>query len=285
MDIRVQHLSFRYESSPDWVLRDVSFQVRQGEFVLVIGEGGSGKSTLLYCLNGLIPHVISGTLEGSIEVGGKTLDRVAMSTIARSIGFIFQNSESQLFTTTAVEEVALGLEEIAIPRVEMEKRVEKALEIAGLTQYREAPLYSLSGGQKQILALVSILSMEPEVLLLDEPTGDLDPIFTHQVYRVLQRANQARATVILVDHKIETILETFGPEFRVIALKRGSVSVDCNARQILSDTSRMEELGIQVPAVVETAALLAAAGYPVGQPLTVSEGAEAITKLLEPENG
>jgi energy-coupling factor transporter ATP-binding protein EcfA2 len=285
MDIRVQHLSFRYESSPDWVLRDVSFQVRQGEFVLVIGEGGSGKSTLLYCLNGLIPHVISGTLEGSIEVGGKTLDRVAMSTIARSIGFIFQNSESQLFTTTAVEEVALGLEEIAIPRVEMEKRVEKALEIAGLTQYREAPLYSLSGGQKQILALVSILSMEPEVLLLDEPTGDLDPIFTHQVYRVLQRANQARATVILVDHKIETILETFGPEFRVIALKRGSVSVDCNARQILSDTSRMEELGIQVPAVVETAALLAAAGCPVGQPLTVSEGAEAITKLLEPENG
>jgi energy-coupling factor transporter ATP-binding protein EcfA2 len=285
MDIRVQHLSFRYESSPDWVLRDVSFQVRQGEFVLVIGEGGSGKSTLLYCLNGLIPHVISGTLEGSIEVGGKTLDRVAMSTIARSIGFIFQNSESQLFTTTAVEEVALGLEEIAIPRVEMEKRVEKALEIAGLTQYREAPLYSLSGGQKQILALVSILSMEPEVLLLDEPTGDLDPIFTHQVYRVLQRANQAGATVILVDHKIETILETFGPEFRVIALKRGSVSVDCNARQILSDTSRMEELGIQVPAVVETAALLAAAGYPVGQPLTVSEGAEAITKLLEPENG
>jgi energy-coupling factor transporter ATP-binding protein EcfA2 len=285
MDIRVQHLSFRYESSPDWVLRDVSFQVRQGEFVLVIGEGGSGKSTLLYCLNGLIPHVISGTLEGSIEVGGKTLDRVAMSTIARSIGFIFQNSESQLFTTTAVEEVALGLEEIAIPRVEMEKRVEKALEIAGLTQYREAPLYSLSGGQKQILALVSILSMEPEVLLLDEPTGDLDPIFTHQVYRVLQRANQAGATVILVDHKIETILETFGPEFRVIALKRGSVSVDCNARQILSDTSRMEELGIQVPAVVETAALLAAAGCPVGQPLTVSEGAEAITKLLEPENG
>ncbi len=285
MDLQVQDLSFRYESSPDWVLRDISFQVRQGEFILMVGEGGSGKSTLLYCLNGLIPHIINGTFQGSILVGGEALDKTVMTTISRHVGFIFQNSESQLFTTTVEEEVALGLEEIAIPWAEMEKRVEEALQLAGLTQYRQAPLYSLSGGQKQILALVSILSMKPEVLLLDEPTGDLDPIFSHQVYQMLRQANEAGATVILVDHKIENILETFGPEFRVLALKKGTLLADCQARQILGDSARMDELGIQVPAVAETANQLAARGYSIGLPLTVAEGAEAIARLLKDNHG
>lgn len=280
MEIRVQGLGFRYESSPDWVLRDINLEIDQGEFVLVAGEGGAGKSTLLYCLNGLIPHVLNGTFQGSVQIGGNPLDRKAMDGISQRVGFIFQNSESQLFTTTVEEEVALGLEETGVPWLEMERKIVWALETAGLSSYRETPLYALSGGQKQILALMSILAMEPEILLLDEPTGDLDPIFSNKVYQLLRTINEAGTSVILVDHKIEAILEVIGPTFRVIALKGGKILADGHARAILSDPGLMKEIGLQVPAVAEVRHLLSQRGCPIDHPLTVSEGVASLERWL-----
>jgi energy-coupling factor transport system ATP-binding protein len=280
MEISLQGLGFRYEGSPDWALNDINLEIDRGEFVLVAGEGGAGKSTLLYCLNGLIPHVINGTFQGSVQIEGNPLDRKAMDGISRRVGFIFQNSESQLFTTTVEEEVALGLEENGVPWPEMERKIMWALETAGLSSYRETPLYALSGGQKQILALVSILVTEPKILLLDEPTGDLDPIFSRKVYQLLRRINEAGTNVILVDHKIEAILEIIGPTFRVIALKGGKILVDGRARGILSDSELMKEIGLQVPAVVEMGLLLSQRGCLIDHPLTVSEGVASLDRWL-----
>ncbi|HHX26084.1 MAG TPA: ABC transporter ATP-binding protein [Firmicutes bacterium] len=281
MEIAVHGLSFKYKHSEEWAVRDVNTHIAQGELALVVGPGGSGKSTFLYCLNGLIPGFIKGDFQGTVTVGDMDTQATPISTITRDVALVFQNPETQFFTTSVEEELALGLENVALPPSEIEQRVAWGLDLIGLTRYRFAPIYALSGGQKQLLALASVVVAKPQVILLDEPTANLDPSSSEKMYRVLRQVRDTLGTtIVMIDHKIEAILESIGTDFRVLAFKEGRLILDSTARCVFSDPNLTTDIGLRPPAVSEIAAALEQSGHSIGLPTTVDEGITAICRLL-----
>ncbi|MEM0375409.1 MAG: ABC transporter ATP-binding protein, partial [Nitrososphaerota archaeon] len=183
--IEVRDLGFRYEGSQDWALMDVSLEVESGELVLVLGSTGSGKSTLLRCLIGLIPHFYSGDYRGTVRVMGMEVASTPVHRLATRVGMVFQNPETQIFSTSVESEIAFPLENLGLPRDEMERRVEWALKRFGLEGLRRRNPAELSGGQKQRLAIATVTAMGPDVLLLDEPTSMLDPLSAKEVLELV----------------------------------------------------------------------------------------------------
>ena len=174
--IEVEALSFKYLGRRRPALRDVSFRVERGESLLVLGPSGCGKSTLALALNGLIPHSVEGEIRGTVWVNGLDTREASPARLAQTVGMVFQDPEAQFCMLTVEEEVAFGLENLAVPRAEMDARIEDALDAVGLLERRRERIDRLSGGQKQRLALACVLAMRPPVLVLDEPTAQLDPV-------------------------------------------------------------------------------------------------------------
>ena len=175
MALIFDHFSFRYDGAEREALRDIALKIDQGEFVVLVGSGGSGKSTLLQSVNGIIPGFLKGEMKGSVTVDGLNTQEARTVDLTQKVGMVFQNAEMQFFTTTVEEELALALENMGVPAQTILERIDWALNMTGMQDYRERPLYALSGGQKQLIAIASILVMRPNILLLDEPTANLDP--------------------------------------------------------------------------------------------------------------
>lgn len=205
--IRFEHVTYIYPDAVRPALCDVSLSIPEGAFALVMGTSGAGKSTLLRCLNGLVPHFSGGTLTGRIAVDG--LDPVAATPkgMSRSVGFVFQDPEAQFVMDRVEDEIAFALENAAIPPEEMRVRVEEALAQLHLTPLRQRKLETLSGGEKQRVAIASALALRPRVLALDEPTSQLDPQSAVELLDALVRLNETLGlTVVLVEHRLERIL-------------------------------------------------------------------------------
>ena len=173
--IQIDHLTYTYPGSSCRALRNVSLDITEGEFVLVAGPSGSGKSTLLRCLNGLVPHFTGGTVSGSISVSGHQPIVEGPQALSSVVGFVFQDPESQFVVDRVEDEIAFALENAAVPRTEMRLRVEEVLHLLDLVSLRDRPLDTLSGGEKQRVAIATALAFRPRVLALDEPTSQLDP--------------------------------------------------------------------------------------------------------------
>jgi energy-coupling factor transporter ATP-binding protein EcfA2 len=199
----------------------------------MIGPNGAGKSTLCYTLAGFVPHFFKGELTGLVEVLGKETLNSTLSEWVLNVGLAFQNPFNQISGAkyTVFEELAFGLENIGIPRQEMKKRVEDAMKLTGISDLAERSPYSLSGGQQQRVALTSILVMQPKILVLDEPTSQMDPIGTREVFGVIRRMAERGMTVILVEHKVEWIAQFAD---RVIALKDGRIFLDGTPLEVLT---------------------------------------------------
>lgn len=222
--ITIDQLTYTYPNSDRVALQDVSWQVEAGEFVLVAGPSGSGKSTLLRCLNGLVPHFTGGTLSGQVMVNG--LDALAQGphALSRHVGFVLQNPEAQAVLDRVEPEIAFGLENAAIPTQEMRVRVEEVLDLLDLTALRERPLTKLSGGERQRVAIASALALRPQILVLDEPTSQLDPQSAEEVLRVLVRLNEDLGlTIILAEHRLERVLRYVD---RITYMENGRITVD-----------------------------------------------------------
>lgn len=191
----------------------------------VIGPNGAGKSTLCYTLSGFIPHFYKGELSGKVEVAGIQTQASTLSDWVLNVGLAFQNPFNQITGAkyTVFEEIAFGLENIGVPRSEMKERVQRALELTGISELADRSPYSLSGGQQQRVALTSILVMEPKVLVLDEPTSQMDPIGTREVFGVIRAMAERGMTVVMAEHKVEWIAQFAD---RVIALHEGKVLLD-----------------------------------------------------------
>jgi len=232
--ISVRHLTFAYPLTSTASLWDVSFDVPAGQFCAVVGPNRAGKSTLCYALSGFIPHFYRGEISGEVVVADMVVAATPLAALVGKVGLVFQNPFNQITGArmTVRGEVAFGMENLGVPREDMLIRVNEALEMVGLSGLADRSPAQLSGGQQQRLALASVLVLRPQVLILDEPTSQLDPLGTREVFTVLARLVEAGGTtVILVEHKLEWV-GAFAD--RVIALAGGQIIADAPPRDVLN---------------------------------------------------
>ena len=209
--ITFQNVTFTYPGSTRPALQDINLRIPAGALCLVAGASGSGKSTLLRCINGLAPHFSGGSLSGRITVNGLDPVRLSPQGMSRHVGFVFQDPEAQFVVDQVEDEIAFALENMAMPQAEMAERVGEALDLLELGALRERRLETLSGGERQRVAIAAALALRPQVLVLDEPTSQLDPHTAEEVLHALLRLNQSLGlTVVLAEHRLERILPFAG---------------------------------------------------------------------------
>ena len=229
--IAVRRLTYTYPQRTSPALREVTWDVADGEFVLLAGPSGSGKSTLLRCLNGLVPHFSGGVLVGGVSVAGIDAVRAGPRVLSRQVGFVAQDPEAQAVLDRVEGEIAFALENAAVPPDEMRLRVEEMLDLLDLTPLRDRRLHTLSGGERQRLAIAAALALRPRVLVLDEPTSQLDPQSAEDVLRALVRLNDDLGlTIVLAEHRLERIARYAD---RLTYLEAGQVVADGPVRAVL----------------------------------------------------
>jgi energy-coupling factor transporter ATP-binding protein EcfA2 len=231
--VNLQNVTYKYPLTDSPVLKNINLQVDEGEFVAVIGPNGAGKSTLCYTVSGFVPHFFKGEIAGIVEVAGSESSKSNLHEWVLNVGLAFQNPFNQISGAkyTVFEELAFGLENIGVPRDEMIRRVNDAMKLTGISDLADRSPYSLSGGQQQRVALTSILVMQPKVLVLDEPTSQMDPIGTREVFGVIRTMAEKGMTVILAEHKVEWIANFAD---RVVALYDGEIILDGKPGDVLT---------------------------------------------------
>jgi energy-coupling factor transporter ATP-binding protein EcfA2 len=238
--INLQNVTYKYPLTETPALQNINLQVNEGEFVAVVGPNGAGKSTLCYTLAGFVPHFFKGEISGTVEVDGQESAKSNLHEWVLNVGLAFQNPFNQISGAkyTVFEELAFGLENIGVPRDEMIARVNDAMTLTGIAHLADRSPYSLSGGQQQRVALTSILVMQPKVLVLDEPTSQMDPIGTREVFGTIRTMAERGMTVVMVEHKVEWIANFAD---RVIALYDGQILLDGKPQEVLTSDLLVEK--------------------------------------------
>jgi energy-coupling factor transporter ATP-binding protein EcfA2 len=224
-------------------LNGVSLQVGRGEMVAVVGPSGAGKSTILKCANRIVPTLKPAEMRGTLRVLGRGADGLHVRDLADRVGFIFQDFEAQLFSTSVEEEVVFGLEQLGTDPRTMRRRIERALEAVGLGGFERRDPTTLSGGEKQRLAIAAVLALEPELWLLDEPSTDLDPAGRRELFALLARLRAAGATLLVVEHDLEALMAAD----RWIVLGEGRVVTQGSPAEVLSRPRELAALGVRPP--------------------------------------
>lgn len=230
--IEVNDLSFQYLNHDETVLDDVSLTVEQGEFVGIVGETGAGKTTLLSTMCGIIPLQKSGTIEGDVYVDGQSVrEAESMDQMASKVSMVLQNPESQLFNLRVFDEIIWGPENIGMGREEIIRRGKEAMELFGLEGFEDRITYNLSGGEQQKVAIASVYAMNPDIILLDEPTSQLDPIGTEMVFDAIDELIEDGVTIVMVEHKIEELAEYAD---RIMLLEDGKLKRERETREFFT---------------------------------------------------
>ncbi|MEA2089815.1 MAG: ATP-binding cassette domain-containing protein [Thermoproteota archaeon] len=276
--IETRNLTYTYPGGKKPAIQDVSINIQKGEFVLLTGPSGCGKTTLCRCFNGLIPHFYSGKLEGEIRVVGLNVAEHSIYELATHMGLVFQNPENQLFALSVEKDVAFGLENLGMPREEMRKRVDWALQTVGVYHLRERAPTELSGGQQQRVAIASVLAMQPDVMVLDEPTSFLDPLGAEKIFQVIHNLNEKLAiTVILVEHRLDLAAKY---ATHVTILDEGRVVLDGEPEEILS-SEKARLIGVGVPKATRLFQLLQEHGLRFKKvPSTSDEAVQLLREAL-----
>ncbi|MEM3586775.1 MAG: energy-coupling factor transporter ATPase [Candidatus Jordarchaeaceae archaeon] len=245
----VKNLSYRYPNSEEEAIHNIDLKVERGEFVLLVGRSGCGKTTLARCLNGLIPHIYEGELKGQVIVDGVSVVDNPVYELAKHVGMVFQNPDTQLCTLTVEEEVAFGPENLGVEREEIMRRVNWILSSLGMENIRHRATFSLSEGEKQKVAIASVLSMLPSILVLDEPTANLDPVAAKMLVSILDKIrDEYNVTIVLIEHRVDKFSETAN---RIVVMDSGKI-VENGPREIITEKSEvLREIGVQLPEIVE----------------------------------
>ena len=271
--IQIENLTYQYAHTDKPALVDINLSINKGEYLAIIGPCGAGKTSLALSLNGIVPHMTVGEMRGKVLVDGIDTTQTQVRDLAHIVGMVFDNPEYQLSQSTVLSEMAIGLENIGIPRDEMLKRIVVALEIVGLSGLEERSPLALSGGQQQRLAIAAALSMYPKVLVLDEPTSNLDPMGKEEVFAVTARLNQEnQMTVVIVEHEVEVIASYAD---RVIVLDKGQIVNSGNVNDIFSDIDSLDGIGVRSPQVTAIASGLEKKGYHFENLPVTLDGADA----------
>ena len=273
--IQTENLTYTYPSATKPSIRDISIKIEKGEFVLITGPSGCGKTTLCRCFNGLIPHFYQGELKGKITVVGLNVLEHPTYELAKHVGLVFQNPENQLFALSVEKDVAFGLENLGVPKEEMWKRVNWALNLTGIYDLRERAPHELSGGQQQRVAIASVLAMQPEVLVLDEPTSFLDPLTAKKIFEVIYELNRKLGiTVVLVEHRLDLTAHYTN---HIIIMNKGKVVLDGDPRKILgSEEARL--IGVGIPKATRLYQILKKDNIKLGNKIPLSS--EEMAALL-----
>ncbi len=254
--IQIQEVSFTYQDETRPALEKVSLSVPEGGFVGIIGPAGAGKTTLARAIAGIIPHHYPGDFYGSIAVNGLDTIDTPLAELSRLVGTVFQDVESQIISPLVEDELLYGLENFGVPRTEIPSRMEEALQRVGIADLRDRSIGSLSGGQRQKVAIASILALKPKILVLDEPTGELDPRSSRQVFSLLKELNEELGiTVIIIEQKIMLLCE-FARELAV--LSEGRIVRQGKTRDVLGHSEELETLGVNCPRVTTLSRTLSA---------------------------
>jgi len=217
----VENLTFRYHRRQEPAIQNISFELPRGEVMLIAGSSGCGKTTLMRCINGLIPNTYHGDLSGEISLFGQPLKKMEMVQISQKVGTLLQDPERQILGSYVLNEVAFGLESLGLPREEITRRSEKALDRLGILAMRDRETFGTSGGEKQKIALAGLLAMEPKILLLDEPLASLDPASAHEALEVFRDLADEGYSVMIVEHRVEDVL-AIHPEV-VVYMEEGRI--------------------------------------------------------------
>lgn len=256
--IEIKELTFKYSGSKKNALENVSLTIEKGDFVGLIGESGAGKTTLCSCINGLIPHHYTGDFYGSVKIQGTDTFDIEPGKLALKVGSVFQDVDSQLVSFFVEDEILFGLENFGIPKDQIEQRITAALEALEIQELRHREISTLSGGQKQKVAIAAILALEPDILVLDEPTGELDPASSVQIFKLLQKLNKEKGiTIVVAEQKIMLLCEYVK---KLIVLEKGTLIHYGEIRSTLTHQKEMEEAGINCPRVLTLTSRMAEEG-------------------------
>jgi len=277
--IRVEELSFKYTGAKEYSLKNINLKVKKGEFLGILGASGSGKSTLCLTFNGIIPHSIKGEFNGNVFVQGYNTKEASVAELSKLVGLVLQNPDSQLFNMTVEEEVAFSLENLGLDVEEIRRRVYWSLKITGLEGLEKEFPPNLSGGQKQRLVIASVLAMRPQILVLDEPTSQLDPLGREQVLSLITLLNKEQGiTIILVEHNTEYLFDFAD---RLIVLDKGELVMEGKPREVFEEADFLRSLGIKIPTSVKIGAELKKKGLLKRAALNDKELVDAIRTFLK----
>jgi energy-coupling factor transporter ATP-binding protein EcfA2 len=278
--IKVENLTYAYPTSKDFVLKNISFTVNRGEVLAVIGPNGAGKSTLLKALNGLVPHFYGGKYGGRVVVSGFEVLNTPISKMSTKVGFVFQDPEDQIsgLALTVWEEVAFGLMMLGYPREEIDKRVREAIDYVGLTGLEKRSPFELSGGQMQRLAIATVLALRPEVIVMDEPTAQLDPLGKYEVLSVIEKLAESGSTIVIAEHEIEEVVYFAD---KMLLLDKGEAVAYGDTRKVVTMVEELKRRGVDPPSVTELTSLLKEkTGVDVALPVTLEEAVKIYSELL-----
>ena len=272
--VKFENVNFSYrEDGRDLALRGVNLSIEEGQFVAVLGRNGSGKSTLAKRVNVLLTP-----LSGKVTVFGMdTSDEKMTFEIRKNAGMVFQNPDNQTVASIVEDDVAFGPENIGVPREEIGKRIEFALDAVGMQEFRQSTPTRLSGGQKQRVAIAGVLAIMPKIMILDESTAMLDPKGRREVMDVIKKLNKERGmTVILITHFMDEALQAD----RAVVMHRGEIVMDGAPEEIFARSDELEMYNLTLPRAAYICKVLQEAGMPVGNAFTAEELAEGICGSL-----
>ena len=249
--IELKNVSFKYELQEEKTIKNLDLYVKQGEFVGIIGKNGSGKTTLCNIIRGIIPDFVQGEITGSISIDNRNINDIERGEMAELVGFVFQNPFSQIsgIKKTVFEEIAYGLENLGVPREEIRQRVTDVIKLLKIEDLQDKNPNELSGGQSQRVAIASIIVMNPKVLIFDEPTSQLDPLGTEEIFDILKLLKSQNKTIILVEHKIDLIAEYAD---RVVVMDDGEIIFNGETHEVLSN-DKIEQHNVSMPIVSKLA--------------------------------
>ena len=284
--IKTENLGFTYLDGSDEVkekdripaLSNVSLEISKGEYIAVLGHNGSGKSTLAKLLNLILIPTVGKIYIDGVDITKEDFSEDDIYAIRRKVGMVFQNPDNQIVATVVEEDVAFGPENLGLPREEIRRRVDEALEIVGMTEYSNHAPHKLSGGQKQRVAIAGIIAMRPEVIIFDESTAMLDPRGRREVVDVMERLNRdENITVLNITHYMEEAVRAD----RVIVINDGKIVLDGEPSEVFSNIDLLHSIGLEVPQSNELITKLRAKGCKIeGRSLTEAECIETLAKFL-----
>ena len=269
--IVAEDVHFSYPNKVE-ALKGVSLTIKDGEFVAIMGQNGAGKSTLVKHFNGLLKPAL-----GTVRVDGVETKKTSVATLARNVGFVFQNPDHQLFSETVADEIAFALKNFGFEPEVIEKRVTWALNLLALTQYRKTSPFLLSGGERKRVALASVLAWDPQMLILDEPTIGQDHEQKEKLRQFIMQMQTQKKTVVIVTHDVEFVAEC-NP--RVVLMKEGKIVADGVGKEILTDPALLELSSIVLPQIAQIFTKLSVLGLPKDI-IDIYEAEEIILKAQE----